>query len=51
MSKYVSFPSVRFLSNLSVTFDKVMLFLNILKSDLFQQFKLRTKETRSHFDF
>ena len=51
MSKFVSFPSVCFLSNLSVTFDKVLLFLNTLKSDLFKQFKLRAKETRLHFDF
>ena len=51
MSKFVSFPSVCFLSNLSVTFDKVLLFLNILMSDFIQQFKLRAKETGLHFDF
>ena len=36
---------------LSVTFDKVLPFLNILQSDLFQQLKLRAKETKLHLDF
>ena len=51
MPKFVSFPSVRFLINLSVTFDKVLPFFNILQSDLFQQLKLRAKDTRLHLDF
>ena len=40
-----------FLINLSVTFDKGLPFFNILQSDLFQQLKLRAKDTRLHLDF
>ena len=52
MSKFVSFFLCSFFEYyLSVTFDKVLPFLNILQSDLFQQLKLRAKETKLHLDF